>query len=101
MGREKQRSDSDLGGDNLDDSIEYDTNFIDYQTHIKNMKTNQIELTEKRYVDKPANKQKDIPIENQHALASTFNVSKEQNILNRNTLIIGAEEEANNYEAPN
>ena len=100
MGREK-RVDSDLGGDNnLDDSIEYDTNFIDYQTKIKNMKTNCIELTEKRYVDKPANKQKDVPIENQHGLASTF-VMNNNMIPNRNTLIIGADEEEKGYDIPN
>lgn len=70
--------------------IEYDTNFIDYQTKLRNLKTNCIELTERIYIDKPLKRQKDVPIENQHALASTFN-NKNDNMLNRNTtLIMGA-----------
>jgi len=61
---------------------------------VKNLKSTSIELTEKRYVDMPARRQKEIPIESQHALASTFNVGKDA-LLNRNTLIIGADEDGN------
>jgi len=52
--------------------VEYDTNSIDLRTLVKNLKTNTIELKEKLFADKPIRKQKEVPIENQHALSSTF-----------------------------
>ena len=64
MGRER-RNDSDYGEGQMNGGeIQYDTNFIDYLAYIKNLKTNCIELTERRYVDMPMKKQKEIPIEN-------------------------------------
>jgi hypothetical protein len=36
--------------------IDYDPNFIDLNTYVKNLKTNTVELTEKIYVDKPIRK---------------------------------------------
>ena len=53
--------------------------------YVRNLKTNTIELNEKVYVDKPLKRSKDVPIENQHALASTFKDSKDS-ILNKSLL---------------
>ena len=62
----KERHDSYMTGEEakLHNKIEYDTNFIDYNMLLRNLKTNTIELTERIYVDKPLKKQKEIPIEN-------------------------------------
>jgi hypothetical protein len=37
----------------LNNTIEYDTNFVDYKMLLRNLKTNTLELTERIYVDKP------------------------------------------------
>lgn len=58
----------------------YDSNFIDLNSYVRNLKTNMIELREKIYVDKPVRKVKEIPIENQHALASTFTTGGTLNV---------------------
>ena len=43
--------------------FDYDSNYIDLNTFVKNLKTATVELTEKVYVDKPMKKQKEVPIE--------------------------------------
>ena len=44
--------------------FDYDTNYLDLNMFIKNLKTSTIELNERFYVDKPLKRQKDMPIEN-------------------------------------
>lgn len=58
VSKDKKKGDFDIHG------IDYDPNFIDFSTYVKNLKTNTIELTEKTYVDKPSKKNKGIPYEN-------------------------------------
>lgn len=58
--------------------FEYDSNYIDLNTIVKNLKTNTVEMTERVYVDKPMKKQKEVPIEKKQEVASTL---KEANIL--------------------
>lgn len=55
----------------------YEASALDLNAYVKNLKTNTVELTEKVYVDKPFRKQKELPIENQHAIASTFNQNRD------------------------
>lgn len=61
-----------LGDSQMTGKFAYESTAIDLNTAVKNLKSNTVELTEKIYVDKPYRKQKEVPIENQHALASTF-----------------------------
>lgn len=44
-------------------AFDYDANYLDNNTLIKNLKYSTVELTEKIYVDKPIKKQKELPIE--------------------------------------
>jgi len=43
-------------GSNMSDGFQYETNFIDMNTKIKNLKTSTIELKERVFVDKPNRK---------------------------------------------
>lgn len=43
--------------------FDYDANYIDLNSFIKNLKVNTVEVTERVYVDKPMRKQKEVPIE--------------------------------------
>jgi hypothetical protein len=45
--------------------FDYDANYIDLNTFIKNLKYSSVEITERVYVDKPMEKQKEVPIERQ------------------------------------
>jgi hypothetical protein len=45
--------------------FDYDANYIDLNTFIKNLKYSSVEITERVYVDKPMKKQKEVPIERQ------------------------------------
>ena len=44
-------------------NFDYDTNYLDANVVVKNLKYSNIELTERIYVDKPIKNQKDLPIE--------------------------------------
>lgn len=44
--------------------LDYDTNYIDMNMYVRNLKTSTVELNEKVYVDKPVKRNKDVPIEN-------------------------------------
>ena len=46
--------------------FDYDANYIDLSTIIKNLKYSTVEVTEKIFVDKPMRKQKEVPIERKH-----------------------------------
>jgi hypothetical protein len=48
----------------LTGKFDYDANFLDLNTQIRNLKTSRIELHEKIFLDKPLKKQKEVPIEN-------------------------------------
>ena len=52
--------------------FDYDSNNIDLNTIIKNLKYNTVEVTERVYVDKPMRKQKEVPIERKQDVASTL-----------------------------
>lgn len=43
-------------------------NILSMNTYVKNLKTYTVEVTDKIYVDKPMQKQKEISFENQHAI---------------------------------
>ena len=58
--------------------FDYDANYIDLNTFIKNIKYSSVEITERVYVDKPMKKQKEVPIERQQIVAETL---KDSNIL--------------------
>ena len=58
--------------------FDYDANYIDLNTFIKNLKYSSVEITERVYVDKPMKKQKEVPIERQQIVAETL---KDTNIL--------------------
>ncbi len=58
--------------------FDYDANYIDLNTFIKNLKYSSVEITERVYVDKPMKKQKEVPIERQQIVAETL---KDSNIL--------------------
>ena len=42
-----------VGGAQMTGRFDYDTNFIDMNMYVKNLKANSIELNERIYVDKP------------------------------------------------
>lgn len=44
--------------------LDYDTNHIDMDMYVRNLKTSTVQLSEKVYVDKPMKRFKDVPIEN-------------------------------------
>ena len=52
--------------------FDYDANYIDLTTIIKNLKYTTVEVTERVYVDKPMKKQKEVPIERKQDVASTL-----------------------------
>jgi hypothetical protein len=43
--------------------FDYDSNYIDMNTQVKNLKYSSVEVTERVYVDMPMRKQKEVPIE--------------------------------------
>jgi hypothetical protein len=43
--------------------FDYDSNYIDINTQVKNLKYTAVEITERVYVDMPMRKQKEVPIE--------------------------------------
>jgi hypothetical protein len=43
--------------------FEYDANYINMTTLVKNLKTSILQLTDRIYVDKPMNKQKEVPMQ--------------------------------------
>lgn len=63
------------------DNLQYDANFIDLHTYIKNLRSNRIELRERQFVDKPNRSTKQMNIENQYALSSTFNLQTRNSFL--------------------
>ena len=55
--------------------FDYDTNYIELKTFVKNLKTSTVELTDRIYVDKPIRKQKEVPMQKKQDLAQTFQLS--------------------------
>ena len=53
-------------------AFDYDANYINWNTFIKNLKTTTVKLTEKVYVDKPIGMQKAVPMQRKKDLAQTF-----------------------------
>ena len=49
--------------------FDYDANYIDLSTFIKNLKYSTVEVTERVYVDKPLKKLKEVPIERKQDVA--------------------------------
>ena len=43
--------------------FDYDANYVDLNSFIKNLKYSTVEVTERVYVDMPMRKQKEVPIE--------------------------------------
>ena len=43
--------------------FDYDANYVDLNSYIKNLKYSTVEVTERVYVDMPMRKQKEVPIE--------------------------------------
>lgn len=60
--------------------FDYDANYIDLNTQIKNLKYSSVEVTERVYVDKPMRKQKEVPIERKQDVAMTL---KETGVLGK------------------
>lgn len=60
--------------------FDYDSNYIDLNTQIKNLKYSSVEVTERVYVDKPMRKQKEVPIERKQDIAMTL---KETGVLGK------------------
>lgn len=52
--------------------FEYDSNYINWNTIVKNLKTSIIQLTDRIYVDKPIRKQKEVPMQKKKDMAKTF-----------------------------
>ena len=60
--------------------FDYDSNYIDLNTIIKNLKYSTVEVTERVYVDKPMRKQKEVPIERKQDVTNTL---QENNLLGK------------------
>jgi len=52
--------------------FDYDTNYLDNNTVIKNLKYSTVELTERIYVDKPMKRQKDMPMQKKNDIVSSL-----------------------------
>lgn len=60
--------------------FDYDSNYIDINTQVKNLKYTAVEITERVYVDMPMRKQKEVPIERKQDVAMTL---KETGVLGK------------------
>lgn len=52
--------------------FDYDSNYVDMSSFIKNLKYSSVEVTERVYVDKPMRKQKEVPIERKQDVAHSL-----------------------------
>jgi hypothetical protein len=52
--------------------FDYDANYVDLNSIIKNLKYSSVEVTERVYVDKPMRKQKEVPIERKQDVANSL-----------------------------
>jgi hypothetical protein len=55
--------------------FDYDANYINWNTNVKNIKTSFVQLTDRVYVDKPIKKQKEVPMQKKKDLAKTFSTN--------------------------
>lgn len=56
----------------LSGRFDYDSNYINMNSCIMNLKTSILQLTDRIYVDKPIKKQKEVPMQRQRDLSQTF-----------------------------
>ncbi|CDW71590.1 UNKNOWN [Stylonychia lemnae] len=77
--------------------FDYDANHLNQNTIIRNLKTTNLMLTDRIYVDKPINKQKEVPMQKKKDMESTF---KENNVLQllKNTSTNTSQNTTNQYE---